>query len=182
MNPNAKDTDSDAGQSHDAQTPVGTAETASPSGPATAPAAARPSTKTPLFEAFHAARYQRQSLIREIQTANNRTLLSYVAGPGAPVERDDALAFVDLLHAVPAGADVDLILHTGGGDIDVTEKLANMLWAKIGAVGTLRVIVPDFAKSAGTLLALAADTIIMSDSSELGPIDPQLVRRSPSGN
>lgn len=56
-----------------------------------------------------------------------------------------------------------------------------MLWAKIGQAGTLRVIVPDFAKSAGTLLALAADTIVMSDSSELGPIDPQRVRRSPSG-
>lgn len=141
----------------------------------------RPSSKTPLFEAFNAARYQRQSLIREIQTSNHRTLLSYVAGPGAPVEHDDVLAFVDLLHAVPAGADIDLILHTGGGDIDVTEKLANMLWARIGQAGTLRVIVPDFAKSAGTLLALAADAIVMSDSSELGPIDPQLVRRSASG-
>lgn len=141
----------------------------------------RATTKTPLFEAFNAPRYQRQLLIREIQTANGRTLLSYVAGPGSPVERDDVLGFVDLLHHLPVGADIDLILHTGGGDIDVTEKLANMLWAKIGQSGTLRVIVPDFAKSAGTLLALAADVIVMSDSSELGPIDPQLVRRSPDG-
>lgn len=181
MNPNANDTDIDAGPSNEAVDPGATPQTAS-SGPATGPArAARPSSKTPLFEAFHAARYQRQSLIREIQATNQRTLLSYVAGPGAPVERDDALAFVDLLHPVPAGADIDLILHTGGGDIDVAEKLANMLWAKIGQAGTLRVVVPDFAKSAGTLLALAADSIVMSDSSELGPIDPQLVRRSPSG-
>ena len=49
-----------------------------------------------------------------------------------------------------------------------------MLWSKIGATGTLRVIVPDYAKSDSTLLALTADTVVMSDSSELGPIDPQI--------
>lgn len=135
MNPNVDDTDVDAGRTDAAQDPVKAAETAM-SRPTTEPArTSRPSSKTPLFEAFNAARYQRQSLIQDIQAANHRTLLSYVAGPGAPVERDDALAFVDLLHPVPAGSDIDLILHTGGGDIDVTEKLANMLWAKIGAAG-----------------------------------------------
>ena len=42
-------------------------------------------------------------------------------------------------------------------------------------VGTakLRIIVPDFAKSAGTLMVLGADSVVMSDMSELGPIDPQ---------
>ena len=52
------------------------------------------------------------------------------------------------------------------------------------AVGTgrLRVIVPDFAKSAGTLIALAADKIVMSDSSELGPIDPQFLKKDGDGN
>ena len=38
---------------------------------------------------------------------------------------------------------------------------------------TLRIVVPDFAKSAGTLMVLGADSVVMSDMSELGPIDPQ---------
>ena len=37
-----------------------------------------------------------------------------------------------------------------------------------------RIIVPDFAKSAGTLMVLGADKVVMSDTSELGPIDPQI--------
>jgi hypothetical protein len=51
-------------------------------------------------------------------------------------------------------------------------------------VGTaqLRVIVPDFAKSAGTLMVLGADCVVMSDTSELGPIDPQIIRGDGRGN
>jgi enoyl-CoA hydratase/carnithine racemase len=44
------------------------------------------------------------------------------------------------------------------------------------------VVIPDFAKSAGTLMALAADFVVMSDSSELGPIDPQIVLNDGNGN
>ena len=137
--------------------------------------------KSPLFEAFNASRYQRQSLIRELQEETGRQVVSYTAAPGTPIDRDDVMPFVDLLHPIEEGSDVDLLLHTGGGDIDATEKLATMLWARIGASGTLRVVVPDMAKSAGTLLALAADAIVMSDSSDLGPIDPQRVEYRPDG-
>jgi Serine dehydrogenase proteinase len=137
--------------------------------------------KTPLFEAFNAGRYQRQAMIRDIQSVTGRTLVSYTAAPGVPIDREDVLPVVDLLHHIRPGSDIDLLLHTSGGDMDASEKVASMLWSKIGATGTLRVIVPDYAKSAGTLLAIAADTIVMSDSSELGPIDPQLVRRTPDG-
>jgi hypothetical protein len=44
------------------------------------------------------------------------------------------------------------------------------------------VIVPDYAKSAGTLMALGADEIVMSDTSELGPIDPQITLNDGHGN
>jgi hypothetical protein len=46
----------------------------------------------------------------------------------------------------------------------------------------VRVIVPDFAKSAGTLMALGSDRILMSDTSELGPSDPQFIRSDRDGN
>ena len=134
-----------------------------------------------MFTAMNAARYQRQTLIREIESANPK-LLCYVAGLKAPVDRADALGFVDMLHNVPAGEPIDLMLHTPGGDVDAAEKLITLLQSMVGDDGQLRIIVPDFAKSAGTLMALGANTIVISESSELGPIDPQVSLRDGNGN
>ena len=140
----------------------------------------RPPRKTPMYEAQNAERYLRQTRIKEIQGASTR-LLCYVAGNGAQITRDDVIGFVELLHNVPRGNSIDLLLHTGGGDINVAEKIVFMLRAAVGTQGRFRVIVPDFAKSAGTLIAIAADKILMSDSSELGPIDPQFPKRDSDG-
>lgn len=138
-------------------------------------------TKTPLFQAIHAERYQRQAIIEQIQSRTGRRLICYVSGNGCAIDRDDAVPFVDLLHNVPAGEDLDLLLHTGGGDIDAAEKLITMVRNRAGA-GELRVVVPDFAKSAGTLMVLGADLVVMSDTSELGPIDPQITLSDSNGN
>jgi len=140
----------------------------------------RPYSKTPAFQAMHAARYKRQDMIRAIKQATERNLICYVAGQAQMICRDDVLFFVDLLHNVERGAPLDLLLHTPGGDMDAAEKLITMVRNVVGAA-TLRVIVPDFAKSAGTLMALGADAIVMSDSSELGPIDPQITLADESG-
>lgn len=140
-----------------------------------------PISKTPLYEAMHAARYQRQALIREIQQVTDSQLICYVGGITAPVDREDVRFFVDLLHNISPGQNIDLLLHTIGGDIDAAEKLITMVRKKAGT-SRLRVIVPDYAKSAGTLMALGADRIIMSDTSELGPIDPQVIRTDRNGN
>ncbi len=137
--------------------------------------------RTPMYEAFHAAQYQRQELIRKIEAETSRTLVCYVSGPASAVDRDDIIGLVELLHNVPQDTNVDLLLHTGGGDIDAAEKFVSLLRRTVGT-GELRVVVPDFAKSAGTLIALGADAIIMSDSSELGPIDPQIVLGDGNGN
>ena len=129
--------------------------------------------KTPLYEAYHADRYARQRLIYQIQDTVERRIICYVAGERTNIQRDDVLGFVDLLCRIEPGANIDLILHSGGGDIDAAEKLISMVRAKVKN-GELRVIVPHYAKSAATLMALGADSIVMSDSSELGPIDPQV--------
>ena len=139
-----------------------------------------PYSKTPMFAAVHAIRYQRQQLIREIQDERRTALLCYVGGLGTSVGREDAVFFGDLLHNVPRGTPIDLLLHTGGGDIDAAEKLMSMLSDAAGTA-PLCVIVPDYAKSAGTLMALGANLIIMSDSSELGPIDPQIETQDSEG-
>lgn len=138
-------------------------------------------TKTPMFQAIHAQRYQRQALIKKIRETYGTPLACFVNGNGASIDRDDTVFFVDLLHNVERGHDLDLLLHTGGGDIDAAEKLIALVHTCVGT-GRLRVIVPDFAKSAGTLMSLGADSIVMSDTSELGPIDPQVILRDGNGN
>ncbi|MBN8279145.1 MAG: hypothetical protein J0M16_00870 [Gammaproteobacteria bacterium] len=146
-----------------------------PIGPSPSP------TKTPMYQAMHADRYRRQACIRDIQRRSGGFLICYVAGSKAQISRDDTVGIVELLHNIPPDKNVDLLLHTVGGDIDAAEKLISIVRTSVGQ-GQLRVIVPDFAKSAGTLMAIAADKIVMSDSSELGPIDPQITLNDGRGN
>ena len=137
--------------------------------------------KTPMYEAINAARYQRQALIRTLNAKHSTRMICYVSGPSGQISRDDILGFGEVLHNIPKNSSIDLLLHTPGGDLDAAEKLINVVHARV-RTGVLRVIVPDFAKSAGTLMALGAETIFMSDTSELGPIDPQLFLDDGKGN
>ena len=130
-------------------------------------------TRTPLFQAVQAARYQRQAIIKQIQARTHSRLICYVSGSECMIDDDDTMPFADLLHNVPYGKNLDLLLHTKGGSIDAAEKLTRMMRSRIGEA-EFRIIVPEFAKSAGTLMVLGADCVVMSDMSELGPIDPQM--------
>jgi hypothetical protein len=143
--------------------------------------AKRPMMKTPMFTARNSARYERQELIKQIDSAEGTHLICYVGGPNTQIDRDDIIGFVDLLHNVPEGEAVDLFLHTIGGDVDACEKLVRLILAKV-VDSPFRVIVPDVAKSAGTLMALGANQILMSETSELGMIDPQFPMRDSQGN
>ena len=64
-----------------------------------------------------------------------------------------------------------LILHTPGGNVNAAESLVEYLRSKFRRI---EVIVPTFALSAGTMITLASDLIIMGRQSQLGPIDPQM--------
>jgi ClpP class serine protease len=141
----------------------------------------RPMSKTPMFTARHAARYERQDLIKEIDASEGTNLICYVGGYHTEIDRDDIIGFVDLLHNIPEGEPIDLLLHTCGGDVDACEKLVSVVHAKV-IDSPFRVIIPDMAKSAGTLMALGGNTIVMSDTSELGMIDPQFPMRDNQGN
>ena len=137
-------------------------------------------TRTPLFQANDAARYQRREVIKKIQDFTGRPLICYVSGVRSGIDLDDTMPFVDLLHNVPPGESAELLLHTPGGSVDAAEKLIRMVRSKVGE-GQIHIIVPDFAKSAGTLMVLGADRVVMSDMSELGPIDPQMLFVDSSG-
>ena len=130
-------------------------------------------TRTPFYLANHSARYQRQELIREIQNHTGRPLVCYVSGIRSGIDEDDIMPFSDILHNVPPGETLEFLLHTPGGSVDAAEKLIRTVRGKVRQ-GQVHIIVPDFAKSAGTLMVLGADRVVMSDMSELGPIDPQM--------
>ena len=147
---------------------------------AQAPTEAVAYVRTPLFAASNSQRYERQALIRQIQEASENRLICYIGGTQSPITRDDVLPFHDLLRNIDKNTNIDLLLHTVGGDIDATEKIVNMIRDRVGTA-SFRIVVPDYAKSAGTLMVLGADRVVMSDSSELGPIDPQVVRAEGDG-
>ena len=96
-----------------------------------------------MFTATHAGRYQRQALMKEIESKqNDADLICYVSGDRREIERDDTIGFVDLLHNVPIANNIDLLLHTVGGDVDAAHKLIELVHARLGKKGRLRVIVP----------------------------------------
>jgi len=73
----------------------------------------------------------------------------------------------------PEQAEMDVWLESPGGDAHAAYKLVVLLRA---VSSRIRVIVPDYAKSAATLLTLGADEIYMAPAAELGPLDYQIPR------
>src|SRR6266540_4153083 len=137
--------------------------------------------QTPLYSALEQTRYTRQDRITQIESRSDHRLVCYVAGPAASISSADIPPFVDLLDDIVEGEHLDLLLHSNGGDIDQAERIVMMCRKKIGPDATFRVIVPDSAKSAATLIAIGADEIVMGYCSELGPIDPQVEITTASG-
>ncbi len=66
---------------------------------------------------------------------------------------------------------IDLILHTPGGLVLASEQIANALCKHPAKV---TVFVPHYAMSGGTMIALAADEVVMDENAVLGPVDPQI--------
>ncbi len=80
----------------------------------------------------------------------------------------------EILRAIKlTGADVpiDLVVHTPGGLVLAASQIAHALKKHPAKV---TVFVPHYAMSGGTLIALAADEIVMDENAVLGPVDPQL--------
>lgn len=118
---------------------------------------------------------QRSESYRKIAQARQSKVLAFVTGDRAGMETAIASDAVDLFaHHLDAIGDVpkiSLILYTRGGD-----TLA--AWSAVNLVRQfckqLEVIIPSKAHSAGTLICLAANTIMMTKQATLGPIDPSV--------
>jgi ClpP class serine protease len=87
------------------------------------------------------------------------------------IDIDDSEAVLRAIKLTDDDVPIDLILHTPGGLVLAAEQIAYAIQKHKAKV---TVIVPHYAMSGGTLIALAADEILMDDNAVLGPVDPQL--------
>ena len=117
----------------------------------------------------------RQEIIKRIQKSLGGKLITYISNPGHPfsgIMKLDVLPFEDMLRSVGESEKNFLMINCPGGDSNAAEKL--LLMCRQRFTKEFDIIVPDYAKSAATMLALGSDKILMGYLAELGPIDPQL--------
>lgn len=108
----------------------------------------------------------------------HRNVIAYYSGwlkagrnQNIDINDGDITGFMNAIKGLDCTKGLDLILHTPGGNPTATEGIVKYLHKKFG--DDIRVIVPQMAMSAGTMLACASKSIVMGSHSFLGPIDPQ---------
>ncbi|OPZ81054.1 MAG: Serine dehydrogenase proteinase [bacterium ADurb.Bin429] len=84
---------------------------------------------------------------------------------------EDSEQVLRAIRLTPPDVPIDLVLHTPGGLVLASEQIAMALRAHPSPV---TVFVPHYAMSGGTMIAMAADNIVMDSNAVLGPVDPQL--------
>src|SRR3954467_14626615 len=109
---------------------------------------------------------------RAITMIHRREGFAFLGIPfGGYIDIDDSEAVVRAIEMTAEKMPIDMVLHTPGGLVLAAEQIAGAL-ARHPADVT--VYVPHYAMSGGTLIALAADRIVMAPSAVLGPVDPQI--------
>lgn len=140
-----------------------------------------------LLSSFQPALQRRMMEMRRVQALrefeqgrNSRVILlihrqESISFLGIPISRyitiEDSEQVLRAIRLTPPDISIDLILHTPGGLVLATEQIARAL---IRHPAKVSVFVPHYAMSGGTMLALAADEIVMDPNAVLGPVDPQL--------
>ena len=120
--------------------------------------------------AFHALERRRQS--RVIGLIHRQESMAFLGFPIARyIDIEDSEAVLRAIQLTDPSVPIDMILHTPGGLVLAASQIADALQAHPARV---TVFVPHYAMSGGTLLALAADDIVMAPHAVLGPVDPQL--------
>jgi ClpP class serine protease len=87
------------------------------------------------------------------------------------IDLEDAQTIIAAIKETPPDLPIDIVLHTPGGLVLAAMQIARAVEAHKAKV---TVFVPVYAMSGGTLIALAADEIVLGEFSMLGPIDPQI--------
>ena len=89
------------------------------------------------------------------------------------IDIDDSQSVLRAIRSAPKGGAIEIVLHTPGGLVLAASQIARALRDHDGRVTA---VVPHYAMSGGTLVALAADEIVLDPHVALGPVDPQLGR------
>ena len=121
----------------------------------------------------------RQKYLKHLFELTNRNIIAYYSGwlktgrtSNVDINDSDITGFMNAIKDLDCDRGLDLILHTPGGNPTATEGIVRYLRTKFNDI---RVIVPQMAMSAGSMLACAGNSIVMGAHSCLGPIDPQFV-------
>lgn len=122
--------------------------------------------------------YVRKKYLKSLASYTERNVIAYYSGflsrrncNNLDINDSDMTGFMNAIKGMNCNKGLDLILHTPGGDPAAAESIINYLRNKFN--NDIRVIVPQLAMSAGTMMACAAKEIVMGKQSSLGPIDPQ---------
>jgi ClpP class serine protease len=125
--------------------------------------------------------YQRGYALRQLEKRDGSRVITMIhrregfAFFGVPfggyLDIDDSEAVIRAIEMTGKDVPISLVLHTPGGLVLAAEQIAAALASHAGPV---KVYVPHYAMSGGTLIALAADRIVMAPSAVLGPVDPQI--------
>jgi hypothetical protein len=121
----------------------------------------------------------RLKALKKLHEKSQRNIIAYYSGwlsrPGVQllgINDEDMNGFMNAVYGLDKTVGLDLILHTPGGSIASAESIVNYLHLMFHK--DIRVIVPQVAMSAGTMIACSSREIILGKQSSLGPIDPQL--------
>ncbi|WP_457642517.1 SDH family Clp fold serine proteinase [Persephonella sp.] len=112
---------------------------------------------------------RKSRVITMIHRQETRSLLGFFMMRFITIE--DSEQVLRAIRMTPDNMPIDFIIHTPGGLALAATQIANAIADHKAPV---RAIVPHYAMSGGTLIALAADEIIMDEHAVLGPVDPQL--------
>lgn len=139
----------------------------------------QPALKQRLLDASRArmiATIERQRGSRVILLVHRQETMSLLGFPLLRyIDIQDSEAILRALDLTDPTIPIDLVLHTPGGLVLAASQIARAIHRRPGKV---TVFVPHYAMSGGTLIALAADEIVMSPHAVLGPVDPQLGQHS----
>lgn len=124
---------------------------------------------------------ERYRLIRQLEKDRGSRLITMIHRQeaisilGIPVVRyvtvEDSEQILRAIRLTPPDVPIDLLIHTPGGLLLAAEQIAHALRRRQAKV---TVMIPHYAMSGGTLIAMAADEIVLDPNAVLGPVDPQL--------
>jgi ClpP class serine protease len=117
-------------------------------------------------------RFEKRRGSRAIALVHRQETMAFLGFPVMKyIDVNDSEEVLRAIKLTDGSVPIDLIVHTPGGLVLAAAQIANALRRHPGKV---TVFVPHYAMSGGTLIALAADEIVMDPNAVLGPVDPQL--------